>query len=195
MTILDPSGAQVVKYRYCACDGARTPSQQVLEAGWHRAGESETWALLAHMKKLGHGGHACPSPTEEQHTMLLIDTSGIHRIPYRYCGCHLRRQMFDLGLLLHHGWYPASVLNTTTCATVGALQLFRLLNSIGNVSVNQFITVLARRTQTEVAGTTEFITRHHRLMLRARCTQDARPFRYVQPEVAEVQEEESTSRT
>ncbi|KAJ7184784.1 hypothetical protein C8R46DRAFT_1026640 [Mycena filopes] len=95
---------------------------------------------------LGHGGRPCKTPAAGQHTMVVIDITGIHVVAYRYCGCSRSRQCSKIQLQLRNGWYPASLTNPSTCATFAVLDLFRLLNVVGNVNAHDFILTLERQT-------------------------------------------------
>jgi hypothetical protein len=104
----------------------------------------ESIGLVYH---IGHGGRPCSSPASEgRRTMVVIDTNGVHTVSYQYCGCSRSRLTTNLGLLMRNGWYPASLTDPSTCATFRVLDLFRLLNVIGNVNAHDFMTTLERRT-------------------------------------------------
>ncbi|KAJ7607459.1 hypothetical protein DFH06DRAFT_928501, partial [Mycena polygramma] len=96
--------------------------------------------------QLGHNGDLCPTPAPGIHSIQVLDTTGVHRVRYRYCGCDRSRRTNNLGQLLRCGWYPASITDPSTCATFKVLDLFRLLNVVANVNANDFITTLERRT-------------------------------------------------
>ncbi|KAJ7035417.1 hypothetical protein C8F04DRAFT_955058, partial [Mycena alexandri] len=95
---------------------------------------------------VGHGGRQCRTPAAQTYSMLVVDTSGIHDVKFQYCGCSVGRQMSNIGLLMRNGWYPASLTDPSTCATFKVLDLFRLLNVIGNVNAHDFMTALERLT-------------------------------------------------
>ncbi|KAF7327632.1 CxC2 domain-containing protein [Mycena kentingensis (nom. inval.)] len=48
--------------------------------------------------------------------------------------------------LIDNGWYPATTLDPTTCATFRLLDLFRLMKVAGNANANDFVRVLERAT-------------------------------------------------
>ncbi|KAJ7019601.1 hypothetical protein C8F04DRAFT_1214300 [Mycena alexandri] len=96
--------------------------------------------------QLGHGGHSCPRPAPVERTMVVLDTHYIHTVKYRYCGCDHSDDSQNLEQLMCNGWYPATVVDPTTCATFAALDLFRLLNVVGNINARDFVTTLERRT-------------------------------------------------
>jgi hypothetical protein len=87
--------------------------------------------------------------------MTVIHTNGIHQIRYRYCNCTRAHTLGDnnnLSQLLRGRWYPATVTDPTTCASFNVLDLFRLLNVVGNVNCHDFIGSLER--MTDAAGST-----------------------------------------
>ncbi|KAJ7043420.1 hypothetical protein C8F04DRAFT_1207359 [Mycena alexandri] len=96
--------------------------------------------------QLGHGGHSCPRLAPVERTMVVLDTHYIHTVKYRYCGCDHSDDSQNLEQLMRNGWYPATVVDPATCATFAALDLFRLLNVVGNINARDFVTTLERRT-------------------------------------------------
>ncbi|KAJ7039475.1 hypothetical protein C8F04DRAFT_1254756 [Mycena alexandri] len=105
--------------------------------------------------QLGHDGAACPFPAAKALAMTVIHTMGIHQLRYRYCNCTCSRTLGDnqhLVQLLHNRWYPATVTDPATCATFNVLNLFRLLNVVGNVNCHDFMGSLERLT--DAAGST-----------------------------------------
>ncbi|KAJ6448052.1 hypothetical protein C8R47DRAFT_1085105 [Mycena vitilis] len=112
-----------------------------------------TLGKLGLVYQVGHGGSPCRSPDATVRTMVVIDTSGIHTVSYQYCGCGRSRETNNLGLLLRNAWFPATITDPTTCATFRVLDLFRLLNVVGNVNAHDFILTLERRTDAIAAGT------------------------------------------
>lgn len=102
--------------------------------------------------QLGHGGMKCRFPHPFVRSLTVIDTTGIHEIRYRFCGCHRSDNANNLAQFLCNTWYPASFTDPETCATFKALDFFRLLNVVGNINARDFITALERLTDA-TAGT------------------------------------------
>ncbi|KAJ7179732.1 hypothetical protein C8R46DRAFT_1160195 [Mycena filopes] len=105
--------------------------------------------------QLGHGGHPCMFPSEDR-PMTVIHTNGIHQVRYRYCKCERGRALDDnpnLSQLMRNRWYPATVTDPTTCGTYDVLDLFRLLNVVGNMNCHDFMGSLERLT--DPAGSTD----------------------------------------
>ncbi|KAJ7186909.1 hypothetical protein C8R46DRAFT_1206901 [Mycena filopes] len=96
--------------------------------------------------QLGHGGQACPRPAPALRKMVVLDCQYIHTVDYRYCGCDNADRAQDLDQLLSNGWYPATVTDPATCATFSALELYRILNVVGNINVHDFVGTLERLT-------------------------------------------------
>jgi hypothetical protein len=94
--------------------------------------------------QLGHGGQPCKVPAEMVCTMVVIHTNGVHTVRYRYCGCDLSDHANNLQQLLRNSWYPASTIDPATCATFDALEVYRLLNVIGNINVHDYVGTLER---------------------------------------------------
>ncbi|KAJ7847056.1 hypothetical protein B0H13DRAFT_2362609 [Mycena leptocephala] len=107
---------------------------------------SVTLLGLGLVYQLGHGGHPCPRPAPTTRTMVVMDTQRIHTVHYRYCACDNSDYAQNLEQLLRNGWYPATTVDPATCATFAALELFRLLNVVGNINVHDFVGTLERRT-------------------------------------------------
>ncbi|KAJ7093629.1 hypothetical protein C8R43DRAFT_908083 [Mycena crocata] len=95
--------------------------------------------------QIGHHGMPCPKP-EPVRTMVVLDVSGIFTLDFCYCGCEESQWTNPLGQLLGNAWYPATTVDPATCATFQVLELFRMLNVVGNVNVHDFIGSLERLT-------------------------------------------------
>jgi hypothetical protein len=95
--------------------------------------------------QLGHGGHPCPHPAPAVRTMVVVDTQSIQSVKYRYCTCDKSDDAMNLEQLLRNGWYPATTMDPATCATFASLELYRLLNVVGNINVHDFVGTLERR--------------------------------------------------
>ncbi|KAJ7707998.1 hypothetical protein B0H16DRAFT_1746366 [Mycena metata] len=96
--------------------------------------------------QLGHQGGPCETPNGVVRSMVVIDTTGIHQIRYRRCGCERRDHMNPRQECMHNGWFPATATDPDTCATMRVLEAFRLLTVIGNINAHDFIMALERTT-------------------------------------------------
>ncbi|KAJ7178669.1 hypothetical protein C8R43DRAFT_843108, partial [Mycena crocata] len=95
--------------------------------------------------QLGHHGLPCEflGPLR---SMVVIDTAGIFTVDYCYCGCVRSTRTNPVGQCIDNGWYPATTVDPATCSTLQVLELFRLLNIVGNVNVHDFVGTLERLT-------------------------------------------------
>ncbi|KAJ7820051.1 hypothetical protein B0H13DRAFT_1661106, partial [Mycena leptocephala] len=105
-----------------------------------------TLESLGSVYQLGHGGHLCPHPAPTVRTMVVMDTEYIHTVKYRFCACDKSDRAANLEQLLRNGWYPATTVDPAMCATFPALDLYRLLNVVGNINVHDFVGTLERKT-------------------------------------------------
>ncbi|KAF7315023.1 CxC2 domain-containing protein [Mycena indigotica] len=110
---------------------------------YHSRVESGGRSGLGAMYQLGHSGATCPFPGNRR-SMVVIDVNGIFVVDIQYCDCHNTNGSDMLQQLLRNGWYPATTINPATCATFNVLELFRLLRTIGNLNVHDFMRTLER---------------------------------------------------
>ncbi|KAJ7719661.1 hypothetical protein B0H16DRAFT_1336539, partial [Mycena metata] len=96
--------------------------------------------------QLGHGGAKCLFPDSKVRTMVVLEYPYVHRVHYQYCSCKKSDTTPALQQLLCNKWYPATTVDTGTCATFNTLETFRLENVVGNMNVSDFITTMERRT-------------------------------------------------
>lgn len=78
--------------------------------------------------------------------MVVLDTTGVHEIRYRRCGCDRSDTSNPVRELLRNAWFPASATDPDSCATFKVLDLFRYLSVVGNVNARDFVTSLERVT-------------------------------------------------
>ncbi|KAF7325868.1 CxC2 domain-containing protein [Mycena kentingensis (nom. inval.)] len=93
--------------------------------------------------QLGHYGLRCPNPAKEQR-MVVIDVHGVFTIRLQACNCSLGQRRNIIRQLIAYGWYPATTTDPETCVTLQALELFRLLQVVGNLNAHDFIGTLER---------------------------------------------------
>ncbi|KAJ7836173.1 hypothetical protein B0H13DRAFT_1652321 [Mycena leptocephala] len=111
-----------------------------------------TLKSLGLVYQLGHQGGRCVVPDTTIRSMVVMDTTGIHDVRYRRCGCDCSDTLNPLRELLRNGWFPASATDPDSCATYKVLDTFRYLNVVGNINAHDFVTVLER--MTSVVGST-----------------------------------------
>ncbi|KAJ7225376.1 hypothetical protein GGX14DRAFT_386277 [Mycena pura] len=103
--------------------------------------------------QLGHHGFPCAFPGRRR-SMVVLDVRGIFKVDIQYCNCEKAAHCNNLAQLLGNAWYPATTIDPETCATFEVLEMFRLLNVIGNININDFVTTLERLTDpTHLSGT------------------------------------------
>ncbi|KAJ7059369.1 hypothetical protein C8F01DRAFT_1255069 [Mycena amicta] len=103
--------------------------------------------------QLGHRGGPCPLPRPSQ-ALVVIDTNGVFTLDVKLCGCSKSLRYDHIAQLMGNGWYPATVSELGTCATFRALELFRMLNVVGNLSAHDFVGTLERLTDPTLLGKT-----------------------------------------
>ncbi|KAJ7049316.1 hypothetical protein C8F01DRAFT_1002463 [Mycena amicta] len=102
--------------------------------------------------QLGHHGFECAHPAQRSNerpwTLTVMDLGGIFKVDVRFCGCSdsLRHPHGHLSQLMDNGWYPATTIEPSTCATYALLEHFRLLKVVANVNANHFVRTLERLT-------------------------------------------------
>ncbi|KAJ7159135.1 hypothetical protein C8R43DRAFT_1124767 [Mycena crocata] len=126
---------------------------------------------LSMLNGWGHFGNGgpCPNPEALMRTMVVINMTGIHSMHFHYCACDRRVRANELQQLMRCGWYPASITDPGTCATFNVLDLFRLLNVVGNLNVHDFIQSLERRTDGLCASGMRWMPDRYRAFSRMQC--------------------------
>ncbi|KAJ7029952.1 hypothetical protein C8F04DRAFT_916776, partial [Mycena alexandri] len=132
-----------------------------------------TLKALGLVYQLGHQGGPCETPNLVVRTLVVIDTKGVHTIRYRRCGCARSDNMNHVDEFIRNAWYPATATDPDTCATFRVLEVFRLLNVVGNVNAHDFVTVLERLTSG--VGSTGMVKDRYKAFLRM-----ARQFAWLQ---------------
>ncbi|KAF7317928.1 CxC2 domain-containing protein [Mycena kentingensis (nom. inval.)] len=108
---------------------------------------------LGMVYQLGHHGLACVNPEAlkgkgQRKKMVVLDIGGIFEIDIQYCACgdRLLHRHGHVSQLLGNGWYPATTIEPSTCATFRLLEYFRRLKVGSNVNANDFVRTLERLT-------------------------------------------------
>ncbi|KAJ7074440.1 hypothetical protein C8F01DRAFT_1242680 [Mycena amicta] len=114
--------------------------------------DSAAAVQLGMVYQLGHHGFECMSPAQcspdRPWTLTVMDLGGIMKVDVRFCGCSdsLRHPHNHLSQLMDNGWFPATTIDPSTCATYVLLEHFRLLKVVANVNANDFVRTLERLT-------------------------------------------------
>ncbi|KAJ7805542.1 hypothetical protein B0H13DRAFT_2387660 [Mycena leptocephala] len=106
----------------------------------------QTLSELGLVYQLGHQGAPCLVPQATIRSMVVIDSTGVHQIRYRHCGCDRSDTMNPVRELLRNAWFPAMATYPDSCATFQCLETFRYLNVVANVNAHDFVTALERMT-------------------------------------------------
>ncbi|KAJ7103991.1 hypothetical protein B0H15DRAFT_942026 [Mycena belliarum] len=98
------------------------------------------------------GTRSCAFPDDRVRRMVVIEAPIIHQIEFRYCKCEKSDDADNLQQLMRNGWYPATTTDPGTCATFRSLEAYRLYNVVGNMNVRDYMTALARMTDTTASS-------------------------------------------
>ncbi|KAF7317544.1 CxC2 domain-containing protein [Mycena kentingensis (nom. inval.)] len=164
----DDCGQHLQCLACCLAQHSRSPLHRLEE--WN--GSFWTAASLVELGlvyQVGHGGFPCALPDTTIHNMVVLDAPYIHTVRLRYCNCGRAQEADPVAQLLRNAWYPATVLDPSTCATFRTLRAFRLYNVLGNLNVTDFIAALERMTNTmAVSGLTSVPDRGRQFQRMAR---------------------------
>ncbi|KAJ7799706.1 hypothetical protein B0H14DRAFT_2387897, partial [Mycena olivaceomarginata] len=90
--------------------------------------------------QLGHPpGEDCDF-RDGPHKFVVLENNGIHELAVDFCGCMGSETVLDQ--LINIGWFPATVKEPETCATLSLLRRFHTLNLQGRVPVYDFYNTL-----------------------------------------------------
>ena len=112
---------------------------------------TETHFQLTSLRSLGqriHLGHRsglpCPFQVSGHKDFVVIDVNGIHLIEINFCGCEgaptHREQLLEVG------WWPSTVVEPQSAATMEVLRLFHILNLQGQIAPTDFYRGLEQMT-------------------------------------------------
>ncbi|TRM57974.1 hypothetical protein BD626DRAFT_411071, partial [Schizophyllum amplum] len=104
--------------------------------------KSVTLTDLGLVYQVGHGGLACPAPRSTIYSMTVIAPTHICRLKMRYCACSRSEGATNVQQLLREEWFPATVIEPSTCALFTTLDHFALLTAIANTNVRDFVSSL-----------------------------------------------------
>ena len=86
----------------------------------------------------------CISPTACHKSFRILDTTGIHNVAVKFCGCN--QQVSHYWQLLCRGWYPSTKKHIQTCATFQLLELMQMLLVVSKGSTYDYYRVLEKLT-------------------------------------------------
>ncbi|KAJ7432065.1 hypothetical protein B0H11DRAFT_2165471 [Mycena galericulata] len=114
--------------------------------------------------QLGHApGEECDF-RDGPHRFVVLDNNAIHELKVDFCGCIGHPTVIDQ--LLNIGWFPATVKDPETCATLSLLRRFHTLNLQGRVPAYDFYNSL--EVLSDRAGMREIPDRREQFTLMAR---------------------------
>lgn len=147
----DTLGFRCIVRRYVFCTSLRLHSLMSPQEWTGQYWRKKTLQDLGLVVQLGHPGTTCHSP-DNLLNLTVADSHGIHQVSTRFCACELSVTTNKRRQVLNAGWYPATVTNPHTCATIRVLEEFHLQNLKGGITVQAFVGALAKRTDaTKVA--------------------------------------------
>ncbi|KAJ7024551.1 hypothetical protein C8F04DRAFT_1192230, partial [Mycena alexandri] len=107
-----------------------TLEEWVDNSRWRRL----TLKAIGVVYQLGHEGFECKFPDPLLRSLTVVHTNGIHQIQYRYCKCKRSDTCNNLQQLHRNHWFPATKTDPDTAVTSQVLDLYRLLNVVGNLN-------------------------------------------------------------
>ncbi|KAL1690227.1 hypothetical protein GGG16DRAFT_125844 [Schizophyllum commune] len=91
-------------------------------------------------------GDFCIAPASADKDFTVIHHNGIHRVSVDFCHCGRGQGLHHRQQLMRNGWWPASVANPQTCATIACLRHFHKLNNLSKVAVYEYYRALQQLT-------------------------------------------------
>ncbi|KAJ7432012.1 hypothetical protein B0H11DRAFT_1761190 [Mycena galericulata] len=125
------------------CHACIVARHQVLPTHWIQEWTGEFFKRVALIDlglviQLGHTpGSSCTAMRRGRQKFTLIDINGIHNVAAQFCECDARithRQQ-----LMRVCWWPATVVDPSTCATFRVIRLFQNVNCLGKISGFHFL--------------------------------------------------------
>ncbi|KAJ7623110.1 hypothetical protein DFH06DRAFT_1142895 [Mycena polygramma] len=120
--------------------------------------------------QLGHTpGSACTTMRRGKYKFTVIDVTGIHNVAVQFCECDQRIAHWQQ--LMHVYWWPATVVDPSTCATFNVICLFQNMNCLGKISDFHFLRSLELLTNADGLNPLPnrrrvfmYIVRQHRML-------------------------------
>ncbi|KAL1698300.1 hypothetical protein EV121DRAFT_161860, partial [Schizophyllum commune] len=98
-------------------------------------------------------GDHCIAPASADKDFTVIHHNGIHRVSVDFCHCGRGQGVHHRQQLMRNGWWPASVANPQTCATIDCLRQFHKINNLSKVAVYEYYRALQQLTDNTGANT------------------------------------------
>lgn len=87
-------------------------------------------------------GDRCLLPASADKDFTVIHHNGIHHVSVDFCHCGRGRGVEHRQQLMRNGWWPASIANPQTCATIACLRQFHKINNLSKVAVYEYYRAL-----------------------------------------------------
>ncbi|KAL1740941.1 hypothetical protein HDZ31DRAFT_67421 [Schizophyllum fasciatum] len=87
-------------------------------------------------------GDYCLLPASADRDFTVIHHNGIHRVSVDFCHCGRGQSFQHRQQLMRNGWWPASVANPQTCASIACLRQFYKINNLSKVAVYEYYRAL-----------------------------------------------------
>ncbi|KAL1684903.1 hypothetical protein GGG16DRAFT_67383, partial [Schizophyllum commune] len=87
-------------------------------------------------------GDRCLLPASTDKDFTVIHHNGIHHVSVDFCHCGRSRGVEHRQQLMRNGWWPASIANPQTCATIACLRQFHKINNLSKVAVYEYYRAL-----------------------------------------------------
>ncbi|KAI5888639.1 uncharacterized protein SCHCODRAFT_02587995 [Schizophyllum commune H4-8] len=101
---------------------------------------------LGQVVQLGHPPGECCIQADRGHSdFTVIDTNGVHIVAVQFCGCGKSAENHRQQLM-RVGWWPGTIKNPQTCATLACLRQFHKLNACSKISIHEFWRAIERLT-------------------------------------------------
>ena len=101
----------------------------------------------------------CVAPQPGHKDFIVIHTNGIHYVAVDFCGCE-HQMISNRQQLLRAEWFPATVHQPQTCATLRVLEHFHALTLTGKLSAHEFYKALECLTDNTELGTPKVTSFH-----------------------------------
>ncbi|KAL1749441.1 hypothetical protein FB107DRAFT_225375, partial [Schizophyllum commune] len=98
-------------------------------------------------------GDYCILSKSADKDFTVIHHNGIHCVSVDFCHCGRGQGLHHRQQLMRNGWWPASIANPQTCATIACLRHFHKLNNLSKVAVYEYYRALQQLTDNTGANT------------------------------------------
>lgn len=123
-----------VRYLTSAGVSPSDPNEQMWNGSYFERTSLKDAGLVV---QLGHKpGNSCPFGSDGHKHFVVMEADHIQEVSIRYCGCE--DEDHDLQLL-DYGWWPGTVLEPQTVATMDALHDWHMRNLVAHTTVYDYV--------------------------------------------------------